>query len=53
VWVGGNVASPRAQAITRRRRGLDRRDRDQADRVEEDVSRAVHDFRSPVQHLPT
>jgi hypothetical protein len=52
VWVGGNVASPRAQAITAAGEGSTA-DRDQADRVEEDVSRAVNDFRSPVQHLPT
>jgi thioredoxin reductase len=51
VWVAGNVANPRAQVITAAGEGSTAAIAINADLVDEDVSDAVRDFRSPAEHV--
>ena len=52
VWVAGNLSDPRAQVITAAGEGSAAAIAINASLVEEDVARAVTDFRHPTDHAP-
>ncbi|MFZ2014624.1 MAG: NAD(P)/FAD-dependent oxidoreductase [Nocardioides sp.] len=53
VWAAGNVVDPRAQIITAAGAGSAAAIALQADLVDDDVRRAVHDFEHGLPHRPT